>query len=518
MSIPGYATPEGTRDYLRKFKDKYAESRWRTLGRSDLQSSQIGFGSYRCHQDIAHHHDALKKALSEGCNLIDTSANYTDGAAEALIGEVLNEVIVWENQPRENFIVVSKAGYIQGENFDIASSREADGAPFPEVVKYGQGLWHCIHPEFLEDQITRSLARMHLDTLDIYLLHNPEYFLDEALRNPAANAADIQKEFYDRIRRAFIQLEKMVREGLIRHYGISSNGFPLAPAAPNHVSLASVWRAYQDACLQLGISTEQGHFAAIQLPYNWIEHQAFSIDNNLHNGNRQSVLNLAKALALGVLVNRPLNAIGDHEMLRLATYGAIDGEIDYAAALDAQLSKLHQQENALLEFIGAQQLDINFSDGKLSDLFQNVERLSQVSARYQDHSQAREILAGYFMPWIERGSAQLLQQVKPDQQQAAEKLLSNYREHFQAAAEAWLQDLNNSNFIKIAHLQKRFSDQHPDLATSLSFSQQALLMAAGTPGVDVVLNGMRTPDYVSDSLGILAISENPQTRDLISDF
>ena len=40
----------------------------------------------------------------------------------------------------------------------MAREREAAGRPFPEMVKYAEGVWHDIHPEFLRDQLAR-LAR-----------------------------------------------------------------------------------------------------------------------------------------------------------------------------------------------------------------------------------------------------------------------------------------------------------------------------------------------------------------------
>ena len=58
----------------------------------------------------------------------------------------------------------------------MARAREQGGAAFPEMVKYTDGCWHCIHPQFLADQLERSLRRLQLDKLDVYLLHNPEYF------------------------------------------------------------------------------------------------------------------------------------------------------------------------------------------------------------------------------------------------------------------------------------------------------------------------------------------------------
>ncbi len=318
MSIPGFATVDGSTQFTTTFQSQYGNHAYNRFGRTGLTVSKIGFGTYRCHQEISAHYEALKLALHKGCNVIDTSANYTNGNAEVLIGDVLNEEIVWGDLQRENLVIVSKAGYIQGENMEIALEREHSGDPFPETVKYQDGLWHCIHPEFIEDQITRSLSRMHLDTLDIYLLHNPEYFLSAAAKKGADSLDEIRSQFYDRIRRAFVQMERLVKEGLIRWYGISSNSFPLPENHPEFVSLGAVWQVYQSACDETGITPEAGHFAAIQLPFNWIEHQAATLKNNKFEGEQFTVLALAKKLDLGVLINRPLNAIYQNHLLRLA--------------------------------------------------------------------------------------------------------------------------------------------------------------------------------------------------------
>lgn len=413
MSIPGYATPSGTEQFARKFKSQYAEHAYHPLGKINLMVSRLGFGTYRCHHGIKSHHEALLLALERGCNIIDTSANYTDGNAEVLIGDIFNQQIVWGNLEREQVVVVSKTGYIQGENMEVALERERNSNPFPEVVKYQPELWHCMHPDFIEDQITRSLARMHLDTLDIYLLHNPEYFLNHAHRDGTPVREDTEKEFYDRIRRAFFRMEKLVDEGLFRYYGISSNGFPLAEKSFEHVSLARIWKAYEDACLQRGLSTKAGHFAVIQLPFNWLEHSAVTLKNNLFQKQHYSVLELSKHLHLGVLVNRPLNAIYNNRLLRLAEPPS-DDMADHRKS---------------------------FKDDLLA-------------------------LSGY------------------------------------------------QNYHPVVHLAERFETLYPGLAKKLTFSQKALLLAAYTPGVDVVLNGMRQPQYVDDSMKIMSIEASISIRKL----
>jgi len=167
--MPGAASVEGTRRYAQRAIDQgISASAYRGLGRTGLVNSSLGFGSYRIDDRTPEHASALDKALLSGVNLIDTSTNYTDGSSESCIGNVL------ARQQREELIVVSKVGYVQEQALATARTREQRGSAFPEMVKYTEGCWHCIHPEFLADQLGRSLGRLRVEKVDVYLLHNPE--------------------------------------------------------------------------------------------------------------------------------------------------------------------------------------------------------------------------------------------------------------------------------------------------------------------------------------------------------
>ena len=78
----------------------------------------LGFGCYRVADGHPEHEAALRSYLDLGGNLIDTSANYTDGLSEILVGKIVRDY------PREQVIVVTKAGYIQGQNMELARSRD----------------------------------------------------------------------------------------------------------------------------------------------------------------------------------------------------------------------------------------------------------------------------------------------------------------------------------------------------------------------------------------------------------
>nr|HQV32320.1 aldo/keto reductase [Calditrichia bacterium] len=358
----------------------------------------------------------------------------------------------------------------------------------------------CIHPDFLEDQITRSLARMHLDTLDVYLLHNPEYFLMSAIGEEGLPREEAERLFYDRIRRAFIHLEKLVEEGLIRYYGISSNGFPLHPDELDYVSLSKVWRAYQDACLQSGKTAEDGHFAVVQMPCNWVEHQAVTLPNNLWEGDMLSVVEMASRLRLGVLTNRPLNAIRDNRLLRFAAYSA-NPPANPRPHFDKHLENLETLEQTLRRYLTDHKIELDVRETPILDLFYNADRLRQLAEGGGDHSQAREILQSYFLPWIEVGSRTLADHMAEDTQLPV--MLDAYQRLFLDTGQAWLDLIDAQNLVQISPFLEKLGQLSPTPAEEGSIAQKALQVCLNLPGVDVVLNGMRNSDYVAESMAVL---------------
>lgn len=116
--ITGKATPQGTGQYA----NRHQELSYASLGATDLFVSAAGFGSYRIDASSPAHEEALLYALRSGVNLIDTSANYTDGGSERLIGRVLGKLAAAGEIERDQVVVVSKAGYLQGENYQDRKS------------------------------------------------------------------------------------------------------------------------------------------------------------------------------------------------------------------------------------------------------------------------------------------------------------------------------------------------------------------------------------------------------------
>lgn len=155
----------------------------RTLGRTGLSVSEIGFGAWAIGgnafgnsygpTDDGESQRAIRKAFDLGCNFFDTADVYGHGHSEELLGAALHDV-------RDQVNIATKVG---GNFYD-----------------------HDIHmdftPAYLRFAVERSLGRLRTDRIDLLQLHNPPINLISAM------------ETYE-------PLEAMKREGLIRFYGVS---------------------------------------------------------------------------------------------------------------------------------------------------------------------------------------------------------------------------------------------------------------------------------------------------------
>jgi aryl-alcohol dehydrogenase-like predicted oxidoreductase len=329
------------------------------------------------------HQAALESYLQRGGNLIDTSANYGDGAAEELVGQL-------PSSPDQNVILVTKGGYIQGQNMLLAAQQRN----FSEVVEYGPGIWHSIHPDFLQTQIELSLARLRREHVDIYLLHNPEYYLEDISHRRAVTAED-HNEFYRRIRQAFAFLEAQVALGKIRWYGISSNnfggpGFSRGSPTAGSSTGTSVSRSLAEA---EALSADH-HFRIVQLPVNLYE-PGGALEPNNHG---RTVLDFCREKGLGVLANRPLNAFVQNQLVRLADWGLPGVTPPEIEEFRRRLEPLERHEQVLEREFG-QPLALHGGDRVSSLLLRLVPQWQSIS--HFEH-QAGSRFVGPLRAWLEQ--------------------------------------------------------------------------------------------------------------------
>ena len=449
---------------------------YRPLGRTGLVTSALGFGTYRVDERTPDYAAALARSIERGVTLIDTSTNYTDGSSERTIGAVLAQRHLDGalSARREETIVVSKVGYVQGQALALSRAREREGQPFGDMVKYMDGCWQCLHPGFVADQLTRSLDRLRLQTIDVYLLHNPEYFFSDAVkRKQTVDTGALRDEFYRRITLAFAQLEDEVKRGRIAWYGVSSNTFGAALDDPEATSLDRM----HDIAERI---TPQHHFAVMQLPANLYESGPMLTANNA--GGTLSALAYASAKNLAVLTNRPLNAHKDERLVRLAD-GVVPAAPVPVAGQMAKVGALEARAPRKGVAWGAQLMTAARSA-------QNLQQWRQIEA--QVHAQfgprLREAAAG-----LQDAQAEAFQAWAAEYTREVTLLMASLGAEAAARGRA-----ANAGLHKIldAHL--------PAELRAWSLSQKAMAALLHTPGITCVLNGMRRPEYVEDALGALA--------------
>lgn len=157
--------------------------RYRALGKTGLQVSEIGFGGWGIGgskegygsyglTDDEESRRTLRAAFDAGVTFYDTSDLYGQGHSEHLIGTTLGDV-------RSQIVIASKVGFVGNEGDQDFS------------------------PGYIRTALGKSLRRLRTDCVDLYYLHNPP-----------ADVLDIHPEVLD-------TLQELKRQGAIRAFGIS---------------------------------------------------------------------------------------------------------------------------------------------------------------------------------------------------------------------------------------------------------------------------------------------------------
>ncbi len=157
--------------------------RYRRLGRTDLQVSEIGFGAWAIggnkhgHSygptDNAESLRTLKRAFELGCTFFDTADIYGHGLSEKLLHQALHT-------HRHECVIATKVG------------NDFYNGPFRKNFD----------PDYIRFALEKSLQRLQTDYIDLYQLHNPPLMMLERGEHYAI-------------------LEDLKSEGKIRYYGVS---------------------------------------------------------------------------------------------------------------------------------------------------------------------------------------------------------------------------------------------------------------------------------------------------------
>lgn len=307
QSISGHATAKATREYAEgQVRDRrVAEGHYSDFLRARMRLSSLGIGTFpgAATPEVDARVAALvTRALLNGINVIDTSAHYRYGRALAAVGAGVRAAVE-AGVPREAMFLISKGGFLT-----LRGGRPADfDAWFADEIE-GQGLGsrgdlakgsHLLSPAYIEYQLELSRRLMGVETLDAFLVDQPEVHIPE-----------IGKErLNQRLVPIFEVLERAVLEGHLRYYGISTfEGFRVETDNPLFQSITSMLGLAERAAQQAaGKSEARHHFRLVMMPFNQVMLEGFTRFNTATGeGNVASPIQAAYQLGVYMMASHTM--------------------------------------------------------------------------------------------------------------------------------------------------------------------------------------------------------------------
>ena len=178
--------------------------KYTTIQNTDIKVSKICLGTMTFGQQNTEieAHEQLNYAIENGINFIDTAEMYsvpgrkeTQGSTERFIGSWL------KNQKRDELVIATK---IVGPNPGLSYIRDNMG----------------FSNEAIDDALEKSLKRLQTNYIDVYQLHWPERNTNFFGKRNYQH--DFNEKWNDNFKEVIEKLNSLVKEGKIRHYGVSN--------------------------------------------------------------------------------------------------------------------------------------------------------------------------------------------------------------------------------------------------------------------------------------------------------
>lgn len=294
---PGRATAEGTR----RFADRQRVASDHFTRPDELWLSSLALGTLRGDpggiDDLLYRSAALE-ILERGGNVFDTALSDRMQTSERALGRALSRAFREGRVARDEIVVVSKGGALTPDPERARDYTSAQRDLYSTYIESGlldladviQG--HAIAPVFLLDQIERSRRNLGLETIDSYLIQEPEILLRKLGPD----------RFREALTAAFEALEEAVGRGWIGAYGLATwDGFLLPDSDRSHLALVDLLE------VALDVGSADHHLRAIQLPYGLAMGEGAAAETQLGpDGHSRALLESLRDTGIAVLASAPL--------------------------------------------------------------------------------------------------------------------------------------------------------------------------------------------------------------------
>ncbi len=309
---------------------------YRILGKSDLNVSVVGLGTWAMGNDFFGHVEdsesinAIHAAIDSGINLIDTAPPYGSGHSEEVVGRAISGM-------RDRVIVATKVGVYRKKG---------------EFVR-------DLKPDSIRRQMEDSLRRLKIDAIDLYQIHwpDPETPLEASLE----------------------VLERLKEDGKFRHLGVSNFSIEQMDVVRRHMPLVSLQPHY--SLLQRSVDAEI-------LPY-CVKNEIGALGYGT----------LAGGILTGKFRDIPKFAEGDtrsdfYDYFREPLWGRVQRLLDVlrGIAADRSVQVAHvaiawamQQQGITCALVGAKSEKQAESNAKAGDFVLTSQEMSRIEEAYRNH-------------------------------------------------------------------------------------------------------------------------------------
>jgi aryl-alcohol dehydrogenase-like predicted oxidoreductase len=300
--LKGRATRQGTRRYADRFTKAERPCQEDHFARpDDLWLSSIALGTLRGEPggvDDLLYRSVVGDLLEAGTNVFNTALSDRFQSSERAIGHALRRAIRENRTSRDEIVVVSKGGALTPDperardhasaQRDLYATYIDSGLLDPSEITRG----HSMAPEFLLDQIQRSRSNLGLETIDYYLIQEPEIHL----KGLGVDG------FREALMRAFAALEGAVERGFIGGFGLATwDGFLVPDSDRSHLGVVEIFNAALD------VGHGDHHLRAIQLPYGLAMGEGVALESQLGpDGHSRAILDSLQDTGTVVFASAPL--------------------------------------------------------------------------------------------------------------------------------------------------------------------------------------------------------------------
>ena len=302
----------------------------------------------------------LGKLINQGVKIFHFESHCFNSQAQETVGEVVGQLVYDNEISRDSLFFCVKGGYFE--------SKYSTGDEFE--FKLDSNFVHNLNASLIRKSIKDSLIRLGVNTLDAYIIQDPDYFFSRS-NIKTLSLKEQRSLFHEYLIELFFVLENEVQENRINAYGISFDTFIFNKNFSDLFNFSEFFKLLNE-------KISNHHFLIFECPFNIVDsslavkHKGISFFEQLRSHN------------VFVFTNRPFLTFFKNMSFLLTEYSEpedisimeiedmIASGIELEQHLKSQLSEFEEIENEVDYLVFFEQIANYFDVSKGILTFQNI--------------------------------------------------------------------------------------------------------------------------------------------------